>query len=83
MKLDKIYIGETYDGVEHVFYSKTASYDVDRIATVFYDLESFQKYTLMDIDPSSLIPFKTVINNNKKRLLKRNIIKTFKEYKGE
>ena len=83
MKLDKVYIGFTKDGKEHLFYKKTKFYDFDRNMTIFYDLENDTKYTYAEIDTNTLLPFTSEFHINQNKCLKDRIIKYYKKSRNK
>lgn len=78
MNLDKVFIGFTKDGKEHLFYKKIRFYEYDRIMTIFYDLENNEEYSYCDIDVVTLKPFCSEFDINKKSYFKKKVINMYK-----
>lgn len=75
MKLKNVYTGCTKEGKNRVFYK---GYDVcdGSSYTVYTDLKTNERFTCLDIDMSSLVPFGNRVSN-KRYSFKKKVIKVY------
>ena len=75
MKLKNVYTGCTKEGKNRVFYK---SYDVcdGSSYTVYTDLKTNERFTCLDIDMASLVPFGNRVSN-KRYAFKKKVIKVY------
>ncbi len=82
MKLDNVFIGFTKDGKERVLIKKYNEFTYDCSIPYYKDLKTRKKFSINEVDESTLKPFSKIIKTKEKGS-RRKIIKSYELDRAE